>query len=214
MRLTDTDALQKNIETEIESAKRNGGRDLIRGLRIAARRVKHAPAIEAVPLDRLGDFGRLFMDYKGCPRGAMGRACMPIEEEVLMMKPITDVDGGRWIPVNADALHELVKKYASLRDNAAQPVVININEKVKVKLSDVGKDIYYHRFDAYNSMAKPIGIKLLEPTMPKVDADGYSCFQLWELMETYGPHIGMSRPVPFDCDILFRMDGDPHDSGQ
>ena len=81
-----------------------------------------APTIDAVPLDRLGDFGKLFMDYKGCPRGAMGRACMPIEEEVLQMKPITDVDGGRWIPVNADALHELVKKYASLQDGA-QPVV-------------------------------------------------------------------------------------------
>lgn len=81
-----------------------------------------APTINAVPLDRLGDFGKLFMDYTGCPRGAMGRACMPIEEEVLQMKPITDVDGGRWIPVNADALHELVKKYASLRDSAV-PVV-------------------------------------------------------------------------------------------
>ena len=214
MRQIDADLLQEELENEIELSKRKGERGIRSGLRIAARRVKHAPAIEAVPLDRLGDFGKLFMDYEGCPRGAMGRACMPIEEEVLMMKPITDVDGGRWIPVNADALHELVKKYASLRDNAAQPVVININEKVKVKLSDVGKDIYYHRFDAYNSMAKPIGIKLLEPTMPKVDADGYSCFQLWELMETYGPHIGICRPVPFDCDILFRMDGDPHDSGQ
>lgn len=84
--------------------------------------VNKLPTIDAVPLDRLGDFGKLFMDYTGCPRGAMGRACMPIEEEVLQMKPITDVDGGRWIPVNADALHELVKKYASLRAGA-QPVV-------------------------------------------------------------------------------------------
>lgn len=73
--------------------------------------------------ERLGDFGNLFVAYTGCPRGAMGRACMPIEEEVLRMKPITDVDGGRWIPVNADALHELVKKYASLRPASVQPVV-------------------------------------------------------------------------------------------
>lgn len=68
-------------------------------------------------LDRLGDFGKLFADYKGCPRGAVGHmGGVPIQEEVLAMKPIMDVDGGRWIPVNADALHELVEKYTALFD--------------------------------------------------------------------------------------------------
>lgn len=67
-------------------------------------------------LNRMGEFGKLFMDYEGCPRGAMGRAAMPIEEEVLAMKPITDVDGGRWVPVNADALHELVEKYKQMEE--------------------------------------------------------------------------------------------------
>lgn len=86
--------------------------------------IKECTTIDAVPLDRLGDFGKLFMDYEGCPRGAMGRmGGVPIEKEVLYMKPITDVDGGRWIPVNADALHDLVKKYASLLDSGAQPVI-------------------------------------------------------------------------------------------
>lgn len=61
--------------------------------------------------ERLGTFGKLFMDYNGCPRGAMGRACVPIEEEVLMMQPIRDVDGGEWIPVNAEAMRELIAKY-------------------------------------------------------------------------------------------------------
>lgn len=177
--------------------------------------VDNAPAIEAVPLDRLGDFGKLFMDYKGCPRGAMGRmGGVPIEEEVLYMKPITDVDGGRWIPVNADALHELVKKYASLRDSAAQPVVINMNEKVKVKLTDHGKDIYYHQYDELNERIKCRCGKLLEPVMPKVDADGYTSFQLWHLMQLYGPHIRMGSPIPFDLSIVIPMGGDPHDSGQ
>jgi hypothetical protein len=50
MRRIDADLLQEELENEIESAKRNGGRDIIRGLRIAARRVKHAPAIDAVPV--------------------------------------------------------------------------------------------------------------------------------------------------------------------
>lgn len=62
-------------------------------------------------MKRLGSFGKIFIDYSGCPRGAVGRACCPIEEEVLMMEPIIDVDGGEWIPVNADALRELVERY-------------------------------------------------------------------------------------------------------
>ena len=79
-------------------------------------------------LDRLGDFGKLFADYTGCPRGATGRAALPIEEEVLAMKPIRDVDNGEWIPVNADALRELVAKYKQLRD--AVPKWINVEERL------------------------------------------------------------------------------------
>ncbi|MBR3796294.1 MAG: hypothetical protein IKK34_09770 [Clostridia bacterium] len=62
-------------------------------------------------MKRLGSFGKLFIEYRGCPRGAMGRACCPIEEEVLMMEPLFDVDGGEWIPVQADALREMVEHY-------------------------------------------------------------------------------------------------------
>ena len=66
---------------------------------------------------RLGEFGKLFVDYRGCPRGTLGRACLPLEEEVLQMPPVVDVDGGVWIPVNSDALHELVEEYMLLKEN-------------------------------------------------------------------------------------------------
>lgn len=45
-------------------------------------------------IERQGDFGRLFVDYRGCPKGSMGRRPGPIEEEVLSMPVIKDVDGG------------------------------------------------------------------------------------------------------------------------
>ena len=67
---------------------------------------------------RLGEFGKLFVDYKGCPRGARGRAFCPIEEEVLLMPPIVDVDGGVWIPVQSDALHEMVEEYKLLKNRS------------------------------------------------------------------------------------------------
>ena len=38
-----------------------------------------------------------------------------IEKEVFEMPVITDTDGGRWIPVNEDALRELVNAFKALR---------------------------------------------------------------------------------------------------
>uniref|UniRef100_UPI0040253516 hypothetical protein n=1 Tax=Candidatus Scatomorpha intestinigallinarum TaxID=2840923 RepID=UPI0040253516 len=43
-----------------------------------------------------------------CPRGAMGRQGAPLTEELLSMPVITDVDGGRWRPVNEEALQEAI----------------------------------------------------------------------------------------------------------
>lgn len=59
-------------------------------------------------LERLGEFGQLFIDYVGCLRGAMGRQGAPLTEELLSMPVITDVDGGRWRPVNEEALQEAI----------------------------------------------------------------------------------------------------------
>lgn len=79
---------------------------------------KQSPSERA--MSRLGDFGKLFEDYSGCPRGPMGRAGVPLEEEVLLMPVLTDVDGGTWIPVNADALHELVNKYIESQNDSGR----------------------------------------------------------------------------------------------
>lgn len=81
-------------------------------------------------------------------------------------------------------------------------VTINLNEIVKVKLTDRGKDIFYHQLDEVNELIKRRGGKPLEPHMPKVDADGYTDFQLWRLMQLYGPHIGMGLPLPFDLNNI------------
>ena len=59
-------------------------------------------------LERLGEFGQLFIDYVGCPRGGPGRECAPLTEELLSMPVLTDVDGGRWRPVNENSLQEAI----------------------------------------------------------------------------------------------------------
>ena len=77
----------------------------------------------------------------------------------------------------------------------------NINDHVKVKLTDVGKDIFYHQFDDLNRT----GFLYIEPYYPIVDEEGYTKFQLWELMSIYGPHLRMGCNVPFeDCAIYIR----------
>lgn len=70
-------------------------------------------------------------------------------------------------------------------------VRINLNEVIKVKLTDLGKDIYYHQFDELN---RRCGRIVCAPSFPKEDAEGYAKFQFWNFMEIYGEHIGMAQP--------------------
>lgn len=41
-------------------------------------------------------------------RRAIWDECAPLTEELLSMPVITDVDGGRWRPVNEEALQEAI----------------------------------------------------------------------------------------------------------
>ena len=62
----------------------------------------------------------------------------------------------------------------------------NVNEYVKVKLTDRGKKILSAEgLDFYH----------------KPDKDGWSSWQLWHLMETFGKHISMSSFPPFETEI-------------
>lgn len=66
---------------------------------------------------------------------------------------------------------------------------ININEYVKVKLTDYGKEIFYHQYDNLNN--KAFGKEIIKPSYPAVDSDGYTSFQLWYFMNLYGRYIDM-----------------------
>lgn len=71
---------------------------------------------------------------------------------------------------------------------------INLNETVKFKLTDYGKDVYYHQYDKLNEMIRQRGGKPLKPKMPRVDAEGYTSMQLWAFMELYGDYMGVAMP--------------------
>lgn len=82
--------------------------------------------------------------------------------------------------------------------------MMNINDTVKVKLTDYGKTIYYHRYDKLN---ESYGKTMIQPSYPKVDKDGYTRFQLWDLMKLYGTSLSMDGTVenntlPFETEIF------------
>ena len=72
-----------------------------------------------------------------------------------------------------------------------EPIRINLNEPIKVKLTDWGKEIYYHQYDRTNQI---VGREICKPKFPKEDENGYTEFQLWCFMELYGEHMGMTLP--------------------
>lgn len=69
-------------------------------------------------------------------------------------------------------------------------VKINLNEKIKVKLTDYGKVVYYNRLKELNDK---LG-SMFKPCFPKEDEEGYATFQLWVFMETYGQYMNMTTP--------------------
>lgn len=85
---------------------------------------------------------------------------------------------------------------------------INLNERIKVKLTPLGAEIYYKQYDELNKNA---GKTVLEPRMPEIDKDGYTEFQLWHFIELYGEHIGMCKPNVIEpLDIVHCGNGKCH----
>ena len=85
-----------------------------------------------------------------------------------------------------------------------KPTKINLNDRIKVKLTPLGAEIYYHQYDDLNKKIKANGGIQLEPIMPQIDKDGYTEFQLWRFIELYGDYIGMCKPNVIEpLDIVF-----------
>jgi len=79
-------------------------------------------------------------------------------------------------------------------------MTINLNDFIKVKLTDWGKEIYYHQYDEVNSFWQK---EVIKPSFPKVDEDGYTSFQLWHFMNLYGNYIDMGlEDVIYQNEIL------------
>lgn len=72
----------------------------------------------------------------------------------------------------------------------------NINDSVKVKLNDRGREILKQQHELLFK-----DIPRYKFTPPREDAEGWSKWQMWDLMQTFGPHISLGSKVPFETEI-------------
>ena len=104
--------------------------------------------------------------------------------------------------VNFSGVKDARRVLKDLPSAQSEPVCINLNEPIRVKLTDWGKEIYYHQYDRTNKNA---GREVCKPKFPKEDENGYTEFQLWCFIELYGMHMGMTLPNVIDpLEIVYK----------
>lgn len=76
----------------------------------------------------------------------------------------------------------------------------NINDEVRVRLTDVGRAIHRKNHD---DLFKAWGARGVMPEYrpPKEDPGGWSTWQLWDLMHEFGRHCYNGAKIPFETEI-------------
>lgn len=73
-------------------------------------------------------------------------------------------------------------------------VQFNINDYVSVRLTEAGKKLHRQQYEQLSADYP----KLQSYQEPKTDAMGYSQWQFWYLMQTFGPYISMGSESPIE----------------
>jgi hypothetical protein len=71
----------------------------------------------------------------------------------------------------------------------------NLNGYVRVKLNQHGKQLYSDYWSPYAWLKEP-----------EIDDEGYTQFQMWQLMNIFGTHLYNGCKTPFETTILIPMD--------
>lgn len=81
----------------------------------------------------------------------------------------------------------------------------NVNDNVRIKLTDHGRQCLRKNYD---KLAESCGGRLPYTfQLPLEDADGWSTWQAWVLMQELGPHVYMGGENPFDLTIRIETEG-------
>ncbi len=74
----------------------------------------------------------------------------------------------------------------------------NINDYIKIKLKPKGIEILKQRHEELKKFWP--GIHGFE--LPKIDKDGFTEMQAWEIMQNFGSNIGMGFDPPFETTVI------------
>jgi hypothetical protein len=86
-----------------------------------------------------------------------------------------------------------------LIEEACRPAgSFNVNEYVLVRLTEHGREIIRKDDAKWGELYPSLRGR---STLPKEDADGWSKWQLWHLMQTFGPHVANGVQNPFETTI-------------
>jgi hypothetical protein len=77
----------------------------------------------------------------------------------------------------------------------------NLNYKVRIKLNDRGREILREQHDELYKIFVERGVKKPEYRPKTEDADGWSEWQLWDVMGTFGAYISLGSLPPFETEI-------------
>lgn len=148
---------------------------------------------------------------------ALHWACKTITEQVLMQVERIDVlekfkanavDSIRLDNEYFDKSQQQIKDLeaevetlkAEIKRISEADIDFNINQYVRVRLTDDGKAILAAQYESLRA-----SFPKLPPHTPKrEDEEGFASFQMWDLMQSFGSHIhlGSTRP-PFETAIRF-----------
>ena len=83
------------------------------------------------------------------------------------------------------------------------PCVLNLNDKVKVKLTVHGIKTYIDYLDATNAGIVDNPVIKPKDCLPSIDTEGFTTMQLWQLFSIFGRHIYMAAdPVFMPLEII------------
>lgn len=85
-------------------------------------------------------------------------------------------------------------------------IPFNLNDCVRVKLTDHGRKILRERFRKLNASIPLTADLKYEPK--KEDADGWSRWQLHDLMSKFEGHVGICRTPPYEIAIEIEVGAD------
>ena len=78
----------------------------------------------------------------------------------------------------------------------------NINDTVRVRITPIGKQLLRKNWLDVHAEIWANGGVGYEYREPEEDADGWSEWQLWALMQEFGPHLHLGCQQPFETTIV------------